>query len=76
MTAQLRNPLHAIVGALTVIESGGLSAAEWTRELKSLRHGCDVMVGITSDVLDIQSISAGKLKLQAVWTNVRELLNE
>jgi hypothetical protein len=66
-----------MVGALTVLESGGgMRPAEVARELRSLRHGVDVMVGITSDFLDIHAMGAGKLKLNAAWTNVRQLLSE
>ena len=71
---QLRNPLHAMVGALTILESGDIDAADTRRELTSLRHGVDVMCAITNDFLDVQALSAGRLKLSLVWTNLRELL--
>lgn len=74
MRVQLRNPLHAMVGALTVLESGEASVAEALREIASLRYGVDVMCAITNDFLDIHALGAGKLELHAAWTNLRELL--
>jgi signal transduction histidine kinase len=71
---QLRNPLHAMVGALTILEFGDIDAADTRRELTSLRHGVDVMCAITNDFLDVQALSAGRLKLSLVCTNLRELL--
>ena len=74
-TAQLRNPLHAMSGALTAIESGGMSESEVRKEMKWMRHGMNVMSEITDDVLDIRALSSGKLKLRRAWTNLHELLD-
>jgi signal transduction histidine kinase len=71
---QLRNPLHAIVGAVSVLESGDVDADEAHYQVQSLRHGVDVMTAITNDFLDIHALSVGKLKLREAWTNLRELL--
>lgn len=68
---QLRNPLHAMGGALTMLESGAADVAETCREITSL---VNVMVAITGDFLDVQALSAGMLKLSPVWTSMRELL--
>lgn len=47
-SSQLRNPLHAMMGAVTVMETGGTDEAELAWQIKALRHGVDVMYGITS----------------------------
>ncbi len=66
-----------MVGALTVLEeSGEVGVSEVGRELRSLRNNVDVMIGITNDFLDIHAMVAGKLRLHAAWTDVRELLAE
>ncbi len=73
--AQLRNPLHAMMGALSIVESGALSIDAETRvQVSTLRHGVDVMCALTSDILDIHSLSTGRLRLAEAWTNLRELL--
>ena len=71
---QLRNPLHAMLGALTVVEEAGLAPEERAWQLQSLRDGVELMIGITSDVMDLQALGAGKLRLQQLSTDVRELL--
>jgi hypothetical protein len=63
-----------MTGAVSVLESGDADPDEARWQIQALRHGVDVMCGITSDFLDIHAISAGKLKLQEAWTNLRELL--
>ena len=72
--AQLRNPLHAMMGALTMFETGvGGTRADVYRTLQA---GLTVMNDITGDFLDIHALSLGNLVLRGVWTNLRELLLE
>lgn len=73
--AQLRNPLHEMGGALTVMQSGDFPGGEFAREMRSLRRGVDVMCEITRDFLDIHALRSGALRLQEAWTNIRELLH-
>ena len=63
-----------MTGALTVMESGEVGAAEERQLVSALRHGVDVMCAITNDFLDIHALSVGRLKLSLAWTLVRELL--
>jgi hypothetical protein len=72
---QLRNPLHAMLAAVTVMEEEGVGPEERAWQLRSLRNGIDLMVGITNDVLDIQALGAGKLRLRLMSTDLRELLS-
>jgi hypothetical protein len=63
-----------MMGAVTVLESGGVDEEELVWQVKALRNGVDIMFGITRDVLDLFALSLGKLRLSESWVNVRELL--
>ncbi len=39
-----------------------------------LSHGIDVMIGITNDLLDVEALRLGKLKIVAAPADVREVL--
>jgi signal transduction histidine kinase len=73
---QLRNPLHAMMGAVSMLESGDAPPDEARWQVQALRHGVDVMHELTSDFLDIHALSAGKLKLAEGWTDIRALLSQ
>ena len=73
---QLRNPLHAMYGAVEQLASGALDAAAAALELETLSHGIDVMVGISSDMLDVEALRLGRLRVAAAATNVRDVLAE
>jgi signal transduction histidine kinase len=73
---QLRNPLHAMYGAVEQLASGALDAAAAALELETLSHGIDVMVGISSDMLDVEALRLGRLRVAAAATNLRDVLAE
>ena len=60
--AQLRNPLHAMQGAVTQLTSGTLDADATAVELDSIGRGLAVMVEVTNDVLDAEALRAGALR--------------
>jgi signal transduction histidine kinase len=61
---------------VTMLEAGDAAGdeVELRGHVQSLRHSMNVMVGITSDFLDLHAMSTGRLKLEEGWTNLRELL--
>jgi signal transduction histidine kinase len=61
-------------GAVTQLASGALDAAAAALELGTLAHGIDVMVGITSDMLDMEALRAGRLRIVPAPTDVRIVL--
>jgi hypothetical protein len=60
--AQLRNPLHAMQGAVTQLTSGALDADATAVELDSIGRGLAVMAEVTNDVLDAEALRAGALR--------------
>jgi signal transduction histidine kinase len=61
-------------GAVTQLASGALDAAAAALELETLSHGIDVMISITSDMLDIEALRLGRLRVTPAPTNVRDVL--
>lgn len=45
-----------------------------SRATAQLSHGIDVMIGITNDMLDVEALRLGRLKITAALTNVRDVL--
>jgi hypothetical protein len=58
-------------GAITQLQGGGLDAVE----LATLAHGIVVMTGITNDLLDVEALRLGRLKLTPAPMNVRLVLD-
>jgi CheY-like chemotaxis protein len=71
---QLRNPLHAMHGAIQQLVSGELDPAAAREEVASLAHGLRVMVDITNDLLDMEALRAGRLRVRPAPTELRAVL--
>lgn len=63
-------------GAVAQLSSGALDAAAAAVELDSLSHGMSVMISITNDMLDVEALRAGRLRVSAAATDMRALLEE
>lgn len=62
-------------GAVTQLQSGELDGAAAAVELASLSHGLNAMIEITNDLLDVEALRAGKLRIQSAAVNLREVLD-
>jgi hypothetical protein len=71
---QLRNPLHAMHGAVLQLASCTLDAAAAAVEAASLAHGIDVMIQITNDMLDAEALRLGRLRIRPAPTDIRTVL--
>ena len=71
---QLHNPLHAMHGAIAQLASGALTAAA-TVEVASLTHGIDVMIGVSNDLLDVEALRRGRLRVKPAPTDIRQVLS-
>jgi hypothetical protein len=71
---QLRNPIHAMYGAVTQLAGGALDAAGAALELGTLSNGIDLMIGVTNDLLDAEALRAGRLRMRPAPTDLRECL--
>jgi two-component system sensor histidine kinase EvgS len=71
---QIRNPIHAMYGAITQLAGGTLDPAAAAVELATLSHGVSVMIDITNDMLDAEALRLGRLKVTPAPIDVRSVL--
>ena len=61
-------------GAIAQLASGALTAAA-TVEVASLTHGIDVMIGVSNDLLDVEALRRGRLRVNPAPTDIRQVLS-
>ncbi len=70
---ELRTPLNAIYGNLQLMEST-LREPETLQRISAMRHGCDVLLNLINDILDLGRISADSFKLHHTPVNLPRLI--
>jgi signal transduction histidine kinase/ActR/RegA family two-component response regulator len=61
---ELRTPLNAIMGYAALLEAGRLDAKETAHALVVIQRNAEVQKQLISDILDVQSIVAGNLRVE------------
>lgn len=72
---EIRTPLNAVIGAVSLLEDLK-SGEEADRLLDSLRSGSERMLSIVNDILDLSKIESGKMSVNPVMTNIRDLVGD
>ena len=76
LSHELRTPLNPIVGWSQMLLGGKLSEAQIQKGAEIIHRNAMLQTQLIGDILDISRIIRGKLKLQAVPTNLITVIND
>lgn len=74
MSHEIRTPLNAVSGMTELLQDTGLTEQQ-KKYLLVIRNSSDNLLTIINDILDLSKIEAGKMELQSVSFNLRDLMD-
>ena len=74
MSHEIRTPMNAIVGMSYLLLQGGLEARP-RNQVQKIHDAATSLLGIINDILDFSKIDAGRLDLEAIPFNLREVID-
>jgi len=74
MSHEIRTPMNAIVGMTSLLSETGLTKKQ-EDYLKAIQTSGDNLLVIINDILDISKIESGKLEIENINFDFRELIN-
>jgi len=72
---ELRNPLHAIVGWVALLQTGKLNAQESAHAIEAIQRGAQAQNRLINDLLDVSRIITGRLRLNVHPFELAEVIN-
>ncbi len=76
MSHEIRTPMNAIIGLTELLlQEPYLTEKQW-ENLKSIKLSAENLLEIINDILDISKIDSGKLNIQAIDFNVRDIVSQ
>jgi signal transduction histidine kinase/CheY-like chemotaxis protein len=75
MSHELRTPMNGVLGLAHALSAGPLSEGQ-ARQVDMLIRSGEGLMTILNDVLDVSKIEAGKLELETLTFNVRDLVED
>jgi len=73
MSHEIRNPMHAILGALSLIDKSEMNT-EQQHFIDTSLKSANILLGLLNNILDMSKIEAGKLQLEHRSFNIQEIL--
>lgn len=75
MSHEMRTPLNAVIGYLTIARDSGGDAAAMADCVAKARVAARHLLGVINDVLDLSSIESGRIKILPEGFDLRQLLS-
>lgn len=73
MSHEIRTPMNGVVGVVDILQETNLTPAQ-QRMVHTIRTSSLALLGILGDILDLSKIEAGKLEIEMIPVNLRELV--
>lgn len=73
---ELRTPVNAILGLTGLLRQGYLPDSERHRYLETIHHSADGLLHLLNDILDVGKIEAGKLEVELIPMDLRQVLED
>lgn len=73
MSHEIRNPMHAILGALSLLDKSEMNT-EQQHFIDTSLKSANILLGLLNNILDMSKIEAGKLQLEHRPFNIQEIL--
>jgi PAS domain S-box-containing protein len=74
LSHELRSPLSAVLNWLQLLRGGSLDSAKATKALEVIDRNTRLQVKLIEDLVDVSRISAGKLTVEMVELDVRDVV--
>ncbi|WP_328189367.1 ATP-binding protein [Marinobacter sp. OP 3.4] len=75
MSHEIRTPLNGVLGMLELALEGSLKPAQ-RHQLEIAHRAGQSLLSLLNDILDISKVEAGKLDLEVISFDLRQLINE
>jgi PAS domain S-box-containing protein len=76
MSHEIRTPMTAIIGYADLLAAGECSAAERLEFVQTIRRNGEHLLSLINDLLDLSKVEAGKLGMEAVSCDPRQIVTE
>jgi PAS domain S-box-containing protein len=76
LSHELRSPLNAVVGWASILRTGDIDEATRERALDSINRSALLQTQLINDILDVQRLSAGKLRLSLQEVDLQAVIGQ